>query len=68
VNGVVLWIRLELAEGHVIDARPDGDGPKSHAEARYYPLAEEWASEPGEPVRIRLRWSRALMTVERIAD
>ena len=68
VNGVVLWIRLELAEGHVIDARPDGEAPKSHAEARYYPFAEEWMSQPGEPVRVKLRWSKALMTVERIAD
>lgn len=67
VNGVAVWIRLELAEGHVIDADPRSD-QRAHANPRYYALDGEWQTFPGERITIRMRWQGSLMAIERIPD
>jgi protein arginine N-methyltransferase 7 len=57
VNGIAVWLRLDLAEGHVLEARPGHQPPGFYARARFHPFAEQHVTAPGEALPIRLTWS-----------
>jgi type II protein arginine methyltransferase len=58
VNGVALWLRLELAPGHVLEARP-GVAPRGYYGRPYYfAFLKSLDTRSGEPCPIRLEWGR----------
>lgn len=66
VNGIVLWLRLELARGVVIEARPGNATPGSYARPRFYAFSETIDTLPGQSCSIRLRWKDNSVSVSRI--
>ncbi|MEP7029974.1 MAG: 50S ribosomal protein L11 methyltransferase [Pseudolabrys sp.] len=56
VNGVANWLRMELAPGHVLEARP-GVAPRGfYAKPRFYAFREAVETKPGQQLRIRFAW------------
>ena len=56
VNGLALWLRLELARGHVLEARP-GRAPRGfYARPNFIAFRQILDTLPGQPCSIRLRW------------
>jgi len=56
VNGVALWLRLELAPGHVLEAKP-GLAPRGfYAKPNFFAFPETLDTLPGQRCSIRLRW------------
>jgi protein arginine N-methyltransferase 7 len=56
VNGVALWLRLELVRGRILEARP-GLAPRGfYARPSFFAFRETLDTLPGQPCSIRLRW------------
>ena len=63
VNGVALWLRMELAPGHVLEARP-GLAPRGfYARPTFFAFHETLETVPGQPCSVRLRWEDKLVDV-----
>jgi type II protein arginine methyltransferase len=63
VNGVVIWIRLTLATGCVLEAHP-GLAPRGfYARAQCYPFAAARATRPGDKVPVRIAWQNTKLTI-----
>lgn len=56
INGVAVWLRLELAPGQILEARP-GLAPRGfYARPRFFAFREALETLPGQPFSIRLKW------------
>jgi len=56
VNGVALWLRMELAAGHVLEARP-GLAPRGfYARPNFFAFRETLETQPQQVCSVRLRW------------
>ncbi len=56
VNGIAVWLRLEVAPGHVLEARP-GQAPRGfYAKPMFFALREPLATVPGQPCLVRAAW------------
>lgn len=56
VNGITLWLRLELARGHVLEGRP-GLAPRGfYSRTRFFAFHETLNTLPGQHCSIRLSW------------
>ena len=63
VNGIVTWLRLELAPGHVLEARP-GQAPRGfYARPTFFALRESLATVPGQPCPVRAAWDDRQLAV-----
>jgi len=56
VNGVALWLRLELAPGQVLEARPGLAPFGFYASVNFYAFADPHDTTPGELCTTRLGW------------
>lgn len=63
VNGIALWLRLELTRGHVLEARPGLTRRGFYAKPSFFALRETLDTLPGQPCSIRLRWEGKLLGV-----
>lgn len=56
VNGMALWLHLELAPGHVLEARP-GVAPRGfYAKPRFFAFDQILDTQPGQTYSVVLRW------------
>jgi type II protein arginine methyltransferase len=56
VNGVAVWLRLKLAPGHVLEARP-GHAPRGfYARPSFFAFREMLNTQPGQRCSIRFHW------------
>ena len=63
VNGIALWLRLELAQDHVLEARP-GLAPRGfYARPNFFAFHETLDTLPGQPCSICLRWEDTTLGV-----
>lgn len=65
VNGVALWLRLELAPGIVLEAAPGLNGPGYYAHAGFAPFDALVPTARGEALGIDLAWSGRRLAVAR---
>jgi type III protein arginine methyltransferase len=63
VNGIALWLRLELAGGHVLEARPALALRGFYARPSFFAFRETLDTLPGQSCSIRLRWEGKLLGV-----
>lgn len=56
VNGLVLWLRLDLAPGHVLQARPGVASRGFYAKPRFFAFSETIQTERDAPCAVSLRW------------
>jgi type II protein arginine methyltransferase len=63
VNGVALWLRLELAKGFVLEARPGLASRGFYARPRFFAFRETLDTLPGQRCSMRLRWGNKLLAV-----
>ena len=56
VNGVAVWLRLELAPGHVLEAHPRTAPPDFYAKPRFDAFRHVLNTKPGQTVNVRLTW------------
>lgn len=56
VNGVALWLRIELARGHVLEARPGVTPVGFYAKPQFFAFREPFDTMPGQACSIRLEW------------
>lgn len=56
VNGVLLWLRLDLAPGIRLEADPAERERAFYARARFHPFAAVRETVPGERLPVRLAW------------
>lgn len=57
INGLALWLRLELAPGIVLEAKPGSNPDGSYAQAGFIPLDAELETVPGQEVAVELTWA-----------
>lgn len=57
VNGVVAWLRLELAPGVVLEAKPGTAKPGFYVSPLFYPFARQHKTLPGESFAVRWTWA-----------
>lgn len=63
INGIVLWLRLELAQGHVLEAKP-GLAPRGfYARPVFCAFREALDTLPGQHCSVRLRWKGRSLSV-----
>lgn len=56
INGVAVWLRVELAPGQILEARP-GLAPRGfYARPRFFAFRETLETRPGERCSIRFKW------------
>ena len=66
VNGVAVWLRLEVAPGHVLEARP-GDAPRGfYAKPVFFALREAFDTQPGQKCHVRMNWADAKIQIRLI--
>ena len=64
VNGIVLWLRLELAPGRVLEARP-GQTPRGfYARPRFFAFRNQAETLPGQQCAARIGWQDKTLTVD----
>jgi hypothetical protein len=56
VNGLALWLRLELTRGRVLEARPGLAPHGFYAKPMFFAFRETLDPPPGQPCLVRLRW------------
>jgi len=57
VNGVAVWLRLELAAGCVLEARP-GRAPRGfYAKPRFFAFREMFETRPQQTCSVRFKWN-----------
>lgn len=57
VNGLAVWLRLELAPGQVLEAHPQTAPPNFYAKPRFHAFREALDTRPGQTITIRLKWN-----------
>lgn len=57
VNGVAVWLRLQLAPGHILEARPSKRPRGFYAKVNFFPLPEPLATQSGQQYRVGLTWT-----------
>jgi type III protein arginine methyltransferase len=64
VNGIVFWLRLELAPGHVLEARP-GQTPRGfYAQPSFFALRNQTETLPGQQCAVRIGWQDKVLMVD----
>ena len=63
VNGVALWLRLDLAPGITLEARPGTHAPGYYARARFHSFAREIETLPGDSIPISFHWQDKRVSV-----
>jgi hypothetical protein len=67
VNGVAIWLCLDLTPNHTLEARP-GTAPEGfYARPAFHAFAEALETTPGTPCAIRLAWKGKTVRVGRPA-
>ena len=56
VNGVAIWLRLELAPGHVLEAHPQTAPANFYAKPRFNAFRQALDTRPGQTITISLKW------------
>lgn len=56
INGIALWLRLELAQGHVLEARPSLAPRGFYARPVFCAFRETLDTRAGQHCSVRLRW------------
>jgi protein arginine N-methyltransferase 7 len=64
VNGIVFWLRLELAPGHVLEARPGQTRRGYYAHSRFFAFRTQTETLPGQQCSVRLGWQDKVLTVD----
>jgi type II protein arginine methyltransferase len=64
VNGIVLWLRLELAPGHVLEARPGRTPRGFYARASFFAFRNQMETLPGQQCAVRIGWQDKALTVD----
>jgi type II protein arginine methyltransferase len=69
INGVALWLRLELVPGVVLEARPGAHSSGFYAKPKFHHFGREIETRPGDRFTVRLAWhgKRAVATLAEIA-
>lgn len=68
VNGVALWLRLDLAEGCILEARPGAQDGRFYAKGRFFPFEEALETQPGDRVTVRLAWKGSRLSVGQVGE
>jgi type II protein arginine methyltransferase len=63
INGVVLWLRLELAQGHVLEAKPSLAPRGFYARPVFCAFRETLDTRAGQHCPVRLRWKGRSLSV-----
>jgi protein arginine N-methyltransferase 7 len=64
VNGVALWLRLELTQNHILEARP-GSAPRGfYARPRFHAFAKSFETHAGQECPVRIGWENDLVTLD----
>lgn len=63
VNGMALWLYLELAPGHVLEARPGGAPRGFYAKPRFFAFDQILNTQPGQTFSVDLRWEDRRLTI-----
>lgn len=57
INGLALWLRLELAPGIVLEARPGSNPAGYYAQAGFVPFDAGLETVPGQAIGVELAWA-----------
>lgn len=63
VNGVAFWLRVELAPGHVLEAKPGLAPHGFYARPGFHAFQRTLNTEVSQPCRIRLCWEDNAMSI-----
>jgi type II protein arginine methyltransferase len=63
VNGIALWLRLELAPGHVLEAKPSVAPRGFYARPVFCAFRQTLNTLPGQQCPVRLRWTGRSLSV-----
>jgi len=64
VNGIVFWLRLELAPGHVLEARPGQTRHGFYAQPHFFALRNQTETSSGQQCAVRIGWQDKVLTVD----
>jgi hypothetical protein len=64
VNGIVFWLRLELAPGHVLEARPGRTPRGFYVQPSFFALRNQTETLPGQQCAVRIGWQDKELTVD----
>jgi hypothetical protein len=64
VNGIVFWLRLELAPGRVLEAQP-GQTPRGfYAQPCFFALRNQTETSCGQQCAVRIGWQDKVLMVD----
>ena len=56
VNGIVVWLRLELAEGHILEARPGLASRGFYAKPHFFAFPANHETQLQQVFSIQFKW------------
>lgn len=56
VNGLGVWLRLDLGSGHILEARPGAVPRGYYSKLRFHAFRKAVQTEPGRALTVTLRW------------
>jgi type II protein arginine methyltransferase len=66
VNGLAVWVRMDLAHGHVLETKPGSAPHGFYARPVFYAFRKTLNTVAGQPCRVRLRWEGNAVSVSHV--